>query len=318
LKAKTLILVAVLPAALTLTGCAKIKSLVGGKPKGQVVATVNGDEITSTELSTELAGFNSKDPAIVKLAQQRALQQIIMRDLMAQKAREAKLDKSPEYTVQVKRGEEALLVQLYQKKLVGSVAVPSRQEAEAFILSHPTMFADRKILVLDQLVAPGGKLKKEQLEPLKTLEQVKALFNTENIPYQENVAAVDTANTDPRMVAQIEKLPPGEVFVVPQGQALVFNRVSSERVVPITGDVAVKIAQGSLRNQRAQEAVRNQMIAMREGAEDKIVYNPAFKPAKSFKDSLPPTPAPGAAPAAAPATGASANAATPAAAPTAK
>jgi hypothetical protein len=88
--------------------------------------------------------------------------------------------------------------------------------------------------------------------------------------------------------------------------------------VPITGDVAVKMAQTSLRNQKAQDAVRNQMIAMREGAEDKIVYNPAFKPAKSFKDSLPPTPAPGAAPTVAPAAGSPADAATPPAAPAAK
>ena len=51
LKATSLILVAVLPAALMLSGCDQVKKLVGGKPKGQVVATVNGEEITSIELN---------------------------------------------------------------------------------------------------------------------------------------------------------------------------------------------------------------------------------------------------------------------------
>ena len=168
MKVKTLMLAAVLPAALTLTGCTQVKKLVGGKPKGQVVATVNGQEITTTELGQEMGNFSSKDPKIVKAAQQQALQQIIMRDLLTQKAKEAKLDKTPEYTVQAKRGEQTLLVQLYQRKLAAGVTAPSRQDAEAFIQSHPTMFTGRKILVVEQVIASQPKLTKEQVGTMKT------------------------------------------------------------------------------------------------------------------------------------------------------
>ena len=52
--------------------------------------------------------------------------------------------------------------------------------------------------------------------------------------YQENVAAVDTISADPRLIEQIEKLPPGEVFVVPRGGAIVFNRINQTRAVPVT------------------------------------------------------------------------------------
>jgi peptidyl-prolyl cis-trans isomerase C len=298
LKAKTLMLAAVLPAALMLSGCDQVKKLIGGKPKGQVVATVNGEEITTTELGTELGNFTSKNPATMKAAQQQALQQIIMRDLIAQKAKEAKLDKSPEYALQVRRGEETLLAQLYQRKLAASAAVPARQDAEAYVSSHPQMFAARKILVLDQVIADPSKLKKEQIAPLKTLEDVKSLLSSQGVQYQENVAAVDTMNTDPRMIAQIDKLTPGEVFVVPQRGAVVFNRLSSTRPAPVTGDMAITVATNALRNQKAQELVRTQMISMRTEAEKSIVYNPAFKPAKPFT----PPPAPGATPAATSAT----------------
>lgn len=295
MKAKTLILAAVLPAALTLTGCTQVKKLVGGKPKGQVVATVNGQEITTTELGQELGNFSSKDPVVVKAAQQQALQQIIMRDLLTQKAKEAKLDKSPEYTVQAKRGEQTLLVQLYQKKLAAGVTAPSRQDADAFIQSHPTMFTGRKIIIVEQVIAGQPKLTKEQVVSLKTLEDVKSLFNSQGVQYQENVSAIDTLSADPRMVTQIEKLPPGEVFVVPQGGAVVFNRVSSQRALPVVGDVAIRIATNAIRNQKAQESVRNQLIAMREGAESQIVYGASYKPAKTFKESLKAATAPAAA-----------------------
>jgi EpsD family peptidyl-prolyl cis-trans isomerase len=294
LKAKSLILVAVLPAALTLAGCDQVKKLVGGKPKGQVVATVNGDEITTIELNRELAGFASKDPKVMKAAQQQALQQIIMRDLLTQKAKENKLDKTPEYTVQVRRGEETLLAQLYQRKLAAAVAAPTRDDAESFVASHPTMFAQHRIMVVDQLVArPNGKVKPDEFKPLKTLEEVKGMFDARGVPYRENVATVDTLTTDPRLIDQIDKLPAGEVFIVPQQGALMFNRIASTKALPIRGDIAVNYALGVLRNQKAQDLVRTQMIALRSGAEKSITYNPAYKPDKPFT----PPPAPGMAPA---------------------
>lgn len=299
MKAKTLILAVVLPAALTLAGCDQVKKLVGGKPKGQVAATVNGEEITVTELKAELGNFSSPDPKVMKAAQQQALQAIIMRNLLTQKAKQDKLDKSPEYTLQARRGEQTLLAQLYQRKLAGAVAAPSRDDATAFVSSHPTMFADHKVIVVEQLIAnPGRKLTPDQIKPLKTLEDVKALFTAQSIPYRENVATIDTLNADPRTIDQIEKLPAGEVFVVPQNGAFMFNRITSTKSLPITGDVAVNYAINVLRNQKAQELVRTQMINLRSSAEKSITYNPAYKPDKPFT----PPPAPGAsAPAATPA-----------------
>jgi EpsD family peptidyl-prolyl cis-trans isomerase len=304
LKAKSLMLVAVLPAALTLAGCDQVKKLIGGKPKGQVVATVNGEEITTIELGRELGGFSSKDPAVMKAAQHQALQQIIMRDLLTQKAKEQKLDKTPEYTLQVRRGEETLLAQLYQRKLAAAAAAPTRDDASTFVATHPTMFAQHRILIVDQVVArPGGKIKPDQFKALKTLEEVKALFDAQAVPYRENVATVDTLSTDPRMIDQIDKLPPGEVFIVPQQGSLMFNRLAQVKSLPIRGDIAINYAQGVLRNQKAQDLVRTQMIALRAGAEKSIVYNAAYKPAKPFTPPPAPavTPAPGAPASAAPA-----------------
>src|SRR5438128_6450086 len=114
-KSKSLFLTVAVVASLSLGGCGQIKKLMGGgKAEGQVVATVNGDEITAIELRQELGNFASRDPKIMKAAQQRALQGIILRKLMVQQAKEQKLDKSPDYAVQVQRGEANLLVQMYQ------------------------------------------------------------------------------------------------------------------------------------------------------------------------------------------------------------
>ena len=298
MKAKTLMLTAAIAASFTLAGCDQVKKLVGGKPKGQVVATVDGQEITSLELRQEMNGFSSRDPKIIKQAQQQALQQIILRRLIVQKAKDQKLDKSTDYTLQVRRGEEGLLTQLYERKLATALAPPTAADAQAYVASHPDQFAARRIFTVDQLIAaPNSKLDAQKLSSLKTLEDVKALFDANGVPYQESVGEMDSLSANPQMLAQIAKLPPGEVFVVPQRGAYVFNRIASVRTVPFKGDLANNFAMNALRQQHGQEAIRNNIVALRKAAESKIVYAPGFKP-----DTPPPAkPAAAAAPAAAPA-----------------
>jgi EpsD family peptidyl-prolyl cis-trans isomerase len=283
-----------LGAALTLSGCDKVKSLMGGKPEGQVAATVNGKEITALELRAELGGFGSRDPAVMKAAQQQALERIILRRLLADEARKQKLDKSPDYTIQVTRGEETLLAQLYERKLASSLTKPSRQEAEAFVASHPDMFADRKVLFVDQVIAAPNKLKADQLRPLKTLDEVKNLLDTEGVQYQQNAVVLDTMSANPQLVAGIKGLPAGEIFVVPQNGSILFNQVNGARAVPFRGDMAMTYAMNVLRQQKAQASVIDKIKALRKAAEKSVVYNAAYKPAP------PPKAAPAAKGAAAP------------------
>lgn len=296
MNSKALLLALAVSTSLTLSGCDKIKGLVGGKPSGQVVATVNGQEITSMELKQELNGFASRDPKIIQAAQQQALQQIILRRLVVQRAKDQKLDKTADFNLQVRRGEEGLLTQLYERKIAGTIPPPTQRDAQNYVSDHPDQFANRRIITLDQVIAAPNKLDPAKLSSLKSLEDVKALFEASSVPYQESVGELDSLSANPQMVAQISKLPPGEVFVVPQRGAYVFNRISGSRPVPFRGDLAVNYATNLLRQQHAQEAVRKDVTSLRSAAEAKIVYAKGYKPPAPAKPG-----AAVAAPAAAPA-----------------
>ena len=292
MKSTTLLIVAAASASVALSGCDKVKHLFGGKPSGQVVATVNGDEITTLELKAEMGGFASKDPKVMKAAEQQALQQIIMRRLVAQEARAQKLDKTSDFTIQVKRGEEALLAQLFERKLVQGLPPPTQRDAENFVVDHPDQFANRRIIQLDQVIAPANKIDPKKLEPLKTLDDVKKAFDAGNVPYQESSGELDTLSAPPQLIAAIGKLPPGEVFVLPQRGAYVFSRVAGQKSQPFRGDMATNYAMRVLAQQKTGDVVRKRLEALRKGAESKIVYSAGFKPP-------PPAPAGAAAPAAA-------------------
>jgi EpsD family peptidyl-prolyl cis-trans isomerase len=223
----------------------------------------------------------------MKAAQQQALQRIIIRKLLAKEAEKQKLEKTSEYTVQVERGKETLLGQLLERKYASAATPPTRNDAEAFVASHPDMFADRRVMFVEQIMAGPNKIPQDDLRPLKTMDQVKAILTANNVQYQENAVVLDTLSANPKLVEGIKTLPPDEIFVIPQNGALLFNHVLLTRQVPLQGDTATAYAMNVLRTQRARELVTQRVSDMRKAAESKIKYNPAYKP-----------PAPAAAPAA--------------------
>jgi len=280
---------AALLACIAMSGC----GMIGGgskAPEGQVVATVNGEEITITELNRELGGASPADPQQRKQMEQAALQSIVTRKLLAQTAKEQKLDKTPIFAQQKLQAEEGLLVGALQRKIASTVVNPTRADAEKFVSDHPNMFAQRRVMVVDQIVF--GKFDPklmEEFKPLTTLEQIEAVLTRENIDYQRTTTVLDTLNAPEGLTDSLMKLPPGEVFIFPRGNAVFVNQIRDSRVMPFVGDRAITYAQAGLKQQRTQEALAKQVEAIRKGAEDKITYNEKYKPEK---------PKPGAAPAA--------------------
>lgn len=280
---------AALLACIAMSGC----GMIGGgskAPEGQVVATVNGEEITITELNRELGGASPADPQQRKQMEQAALQSIVTRKLLAQTAKEQKLDKTPIFAQQKLQAEEGLLVGALQRKIASTVVNPTRADAEKFVSDHPNMFAQRRVMVVDQIVF--GKFDPklmEEFKPLTTLEQIEAVLTRENIDYQRTTTVLDTLNAPEGLTDTLMKLPPGEVFIFPRGNAVFVNQIRESRVMPFVGDRAITYAQAGLKQQRTQEALAKQVEAIRKGAEDKITYNEKYKPEK---------PKPGAAPAA--------------------
>jgi EpsD family peptidyl-prolyl cis-trans isomerase len=268
-----------LVACIAVSGC----GLVGDKtPKGQVVATVGGDEITVTELNRELAGVQTgPDAASRKAVEQAAVQNLITRKLLAQTAKDQKLDKTPVFALQKQQTEENMLAQAWQRKVAAAVAAPAREEAERYVAEHPSMFANRKVMVIDQIVV--GKFDPalmKEFEPMTTLEQIEAVLSRENIDYQRTTVAVDSLNAPPAFTDTLSKLPPGEIFIFPRGPAVFVNQIASSRNLPFTGSRAVDYALAGLKNMQTQEAVAKQVEILRAGAakDKKITYNDAYKP----------------------------------------
>ena len=272
-------------------------------PTGQVVATVDGDEITLSELKAEMQGGpQGTTPQAAKALEEAALRQIIIRKIMANAAHDQGLDKTPAFAIEKQRAGQALLTQALQRQLAASVSPPAREDAETFIAAHPEMFANRKLITLDQLRMQRPKTPEalKAFMPLHNLADFETLAAQQGLKFQRTATVLDTAATAPQMVDQIEKLPSGEPFLYPQQGMIMVNVVRDARPSPFTGDVAVEYAMGVLRSQKAQEQVGKGLENLIKSKEGTVKYNDAYKPTQPLVPATKP-PAPAAAPAAGPA-----------------
>ena len=261
--------------------------------KGQVVATVDGKDVTVHELNAELQGANLPEGADRKAIEQAALQQVVQRRILADIARERGLDKTPMFLLQERRAEETILAQMLQRSLATTVKQPTAQEVQTYIAQNPQLFAQRKIFTVDQIQfeAPRDMRKLAAYQPLKTMEEVEAQVKKDGLRYRRAPATLDVATANPQLVQQVLKLPAGEIFIIPAGQSVVANRITADRVEPLGGEDANKLATGMLQQQRYQDLIKRDVEPKVKAAQDKVKYQEGYAPPKGAT-------APGAAPAA--------------------
>lgn len=289
---KGVIATLMLGTALMLAGCGDdAEGPAAELEKGQVVATVGGEDITIHELNAELQGVALPTGERRRAIEQAALQQIVNRRILAGIARERGIDETPAFVLQRKRTEEALLVQLLQQQLASKIQPPTRDQAEAFIRENPNLFAQRKIFTIDQIQfeQPEDLRTLAAFEPLQTMDEVESKLIQDGVEYRRLPATLDAVGANPELISQVLKLPPGEVFLIPTGRAVLANRVTDTRVEPFTGDRAIQYAMQVLQQQKLATAASSELDETLKKAREEVKYQTGYAPPE-------PKQAPGAAP----------------------
>ncbi len=298
-KLRSVSLVALASLSLALSACQK-------KAEGQVVAIVNGEEITLTELNAEIAELNVPASADKNLVRARVLQRMVDRRLLVQAAKEAGLDRDPAYLTQERRTQEQLLVSMYGKKAMDTIKVPDAAALDRFISTHPTAFGGRKRYKLDQLLidVPADPKRLKELESAHTLAEVATRLTAMGIAFQRGTGQFDSASVAPQVLQRIEALPAGEPFIVPNGNKLVINSITGSEPVSLSTEQARQVAAQAMRNEELNKIGESRLKEAK--AKAKIEFQTGFEPKPEAAEAA------GAPGAAAPALAPPANAAAPA------
>ncbi len=258
-----------------------------GEPTGQVVAVVNGEEITQAELNAEIAELPAAMTGDKDAIRRQVLQQIIDRRLMAQVAKEEGFDRNPDFVTRERRMREGLLVQMYGQKQAESVRVPDSAAVKKYLADNPGKFSERANYLVDQIVfaMPGDQKVLTALEADKTLADVERTLTRFNVKYTRGANSLDTINVPTPMLKQILALPPGEPFVIPgQGQVSV-SVITGREPVPTSEQEAAPLAAQEMRAESLSKLLQTRLSEARAKAD--ISYQDGLAPPASASAAAP-------------------------------
>ena len=268
LVARTALLV--LPLASILAACHP------AAPKGQVIAVVNGREITNQDLTAEARASrtNLPGPAL--------LQRVIARELLADDAHAHRLDAYPGFPADMARLRSDFLAQRELRAVAKPPTPPTDAAIAQFIASQPYAFRDRTRLSVDDVKFQSAD-DLRSIQGLQNVDQVVARLKSLNVQYERQTQQLDTATMPVDLAARLIAAPVGELVIVRSPELSVALQVQDRQPISMSPEQQKAVARQlmvELASQREVEAVVNRL---RSSAH--IAYQQGFDPASKSKTS---------------------------------
>ena len=244
-------LTATLVCGVVLSGCGKGGDNQAAAPKGQVVAHVGSEVITTQELENEFRLDNipadkQKDPETLK----RVLGDLVARKYLVRQALDSKLDREPGVLLDILRSRELVLANAaISRNIAAKVSALSDADVEKYITNNPTKFANRQLLGVEQITFPIGPNTQSVVDSareLKSLDEIDQKLTAMNIPHNRSMGSINSAELPEYLFNQMQKKP-DEVVFLRAGTNGVFLVVKNEEARPLSGEAAMNFARQALR-----------------------------------------------------------------------
>ena len=251
--------------ATALAGCERVSA---DRADAQLVARVNGIEISARQVRA--GGATSVAQAVEK---------IIDRELLVQKALEAGLERDPLVKDTIDNARRQVLAQAYLERAAGAAAQPSREEVRAFYVENPALFAERRIYRMRELVVSASA---EMIDVLRAqaartadLDELAAWLKARNARFS---AATETQPAEQLPLAflpQLARMKSGEiaVFATPLG-ATVIQLIHAEDA-PLGPEQSQALIEQFLAGRKRLEIAAAEVKRLRDSA--RIEYVAQFK-----------------------------------------
>ena len=146
------------PLRAALAACAALLGASGcdRTPRGQVIATIDGEEVTRRELLTELAAAASgTEISADRAATDAALERVIERKLLAKAAQSALIERTPDFQARARAEREDLLAQILLQRSADAVPRPTAAQIAAQIAAQPWRYAGRMAILFARADGKG-------------------------------------------------------------------------------------------------------------------------------------------------------------------
>ena len=206
------------------------------------------------------------------------LESLIGRQLIIDEAMRNKIDRSPEVVHAIEHAKVEIITKAYLEGVASKLAKPSMDEICDFFQNHPEYFAERKQFVIQQLVIANkdisGELK-SIIDSANSLDVVVAWLNRQNIRYARGQLSRSTTDLPQQMVAKLNEMKKGQLFIVHEGENSLLNSISDVTYSPVTAKNAAPQIEKYLINKKNKEAADAEIARLRSIAKIEYLNFPA-------------------------------------------
>ena len=262
----------------------------GKKPATQVAAKVNSEEISVHQINFILgrSGAGAVTPEQAPKVRRETLDKLVDQQLAVEQAVEKKLDRSPDVLMAIDAARRDILARAYVDQLASTVSKPTPEDAKKYYAEHQSLFAERRIFNIQEIVLPASPGIAAQLNTMlgagKPMEEIANWLKGKDIKFTAGSAARPAEQIPLELLPRVHALKDGQGLVIETPQSITVMRVVASQSSPVTEAAALPRIQQYIGNQRASEAAAAEFKQLK--AKAKISYQGEFANA----ESTPPTP----------------------------
>jgi len=271
-RAATLALAAL--AVVFMAGCGQKKDVAPADGATELVAKVNGDELSAAQLAIALQKQRGMRPDAGDAAARPVLDQLIDEQIVAQKAVAAKLDRDPVVVQQLEAARRDILARRFLESAAETAGKPGDDAIQKFYDSRPALFTQRKLYTLQRLDIQAPDERRAEVDAhvqsLKTPAELADWLKAQKLPFTTRQEQAASEQLPPALLDKLAAMKDGESTVVPsQSGVTALTLISSASAPKSLADARPAIEQ-YLAGQGRRDLLMNMQKTIRDGA--KVEY----------------------------------------------
>jgi EpsD family peptidyl-prolyl cis-trans isomerase len=240
------------------------------KASGQIVAKVNGDEISVHQINTAIARSNDIAPDEAKQVAAQTLERIIDQELLVQQALKNKLDRDPQIMQAIEDAKREILARAYIERALATSSTENSEEIRKFYQDNPALFERRRIYRVHELavVAPGEKLDalKAATAGAKNVEDVAGWLKSQKLAFQVALSTWPAEQMPLNILAHVFEMREGQIAVIPTSRGASVVQLVKAQEASLSEEQAKPVIERYLQSRKLLATAQAEVKKLREHA----------------------------------------------------
>lgn len=264
--------------SLMLAGCGKSDPVTAS----EAAALVNGEVVAARNIEAEMERLGGAAAGSSQEIANRVLANAIDLELLAQQARQAKLDGQADVQAKIADARRKILAEAQIAALAKGLGPVGEAEVKAYFDAHPELFGKRRIYRLQELVAGTTADNIEAAQALarqaRSPRELAAALQAKGIPVGAREAVKGAEDLPADLLAKLNELAVGQYLTSVQGGKLTLLILAGLEERPLDYEEARPVIERYLANSAKRDKIEAELKKYRAGA--KIEYRPPYSDIK--------------------------------------